>query len=91
MQTNLDKKASSGSRPYALRDRLISGLGFILISVCMSGVMFAVMVALNTGLTREYLKLWLSAWEIGAVVSAPTAAIVIPPIVRWQNSLRSSG
>ena len=62
--------------------------GNLIISLTMSGVMSAVMIAVNTGFGSGYLRAVAVSWILGAVVSFPTALVVVPPVIRWQSRHR---
>ena len=59
--------------------------GNAIISLIMSGVMSAVMIAANAGFGPGYLRAVGISWVIGAAVSFPTALVVVPPVIRWQT------
>ncbi len=50
--------------------------------------MSGVMVILNGGLGPDTFEAWLKAWAVGLLVSFPTAALIVPPVVRWTKRLR---
>jgi hypothetical protein len=62
-------------------------LGAAMISAVMSGIMSAVMIALNLGFGPEYPGVWLQSWALGFLVSFPTARLIVPPVVRWQQQI----
>ena len=59
--------------------------GNAIISIVMSGVMSAVMIAANAGFGTGYIRTVAFSWLIGSAVSFPTALMVVPPVIRWQS------
>jgi hypothetical protein len=64
--------------------------GNAIISLVMSGVMSVFMIAVNAGVGPGYLRAVSVSWILGAVVSFPTALVVVPPVIRWQSRQRTS-
>ena len=63
--------------------------GTAIISLVMSAVMSVLMVAVNAGFGPGYIRAVLSSWLLGAVVSFPTALVVVPAVIRWQSRYRT--
>ena len=64
--------------------------GNAIISLVMSAVMSVFMIAVNAGFGSGYLRAVIVSWLLGAIVSFPTALVVVPPVVRWQMRHRIS-
>lgn len=65
-----------------------SRLAALLISVAMSGVMSAVMVARAMGIGWGFPIAWIDAWLIGLAVSFPTASVIVPSVMRLTKRLQ---
>ena len=64
--------------------------GNAIISLVMSAVMSSVMIGVNAGFGSGYLRAVVTSWMLGALVSFPTALIVVPPVIRWQSRYRTA-
>ena len=64
--------------------------GNAIISLVMSAVMSAFMIAVKAGFGSGYLRAVIVSWLLGAIVSFPTALVVVPPVIRWQTRNRTS-
>ena len=64
--------------------------GNAIISLAMSAVMSAFMIAVNAGFGSGYFRAVFFSWLLGAAVSFPTALVVVPPVIRWQLRHRTS-
>ena len=64
--------------------------GNAIISLVMSAVMSVVMITVNAGFGAGYLRAIFFSWMLSAVVSFPTALVVVPPVIRWQSRHRAS-
>lgn len=69
-----------------VQPRWVPVVGIAIISLVLSVVMSAFMVAVNVGFGSAYGVAVLINAGLGFVVSFPTALVVVPLVVRWQMS-----
>ena len=76
-------------RPMAFRYSRAELTGNAIISLVMAcHVVF--MIVVNAGFGSGYLRAVIVSWLLGAIISFPTALVVVPPVIRWQTRHRTS-
>jgi uncharacterized membrane protein required for colicin V production len=67
--------------------QLANRLATLQIAFTMSGFMSGIMVAVNHGLSGDFLHSWLRNWIIAFAVAYPTATAIVPLSRRWVEKV----
>jgi len=57
----------------------------IAVSIAMTVVMTGGMLLVHLGYSDKFLKLWLSDFLVGCLISIPTGLLIVPIISKWVD------
>jgi uncharacterized membrane protein required for colicin V production len=67
--------------------QLANRLATLQIAFTMSGLMSGSMVAVNHGLSGDFLHSWLRNWMVAFAVAYPTATAIVPLSRKWVEKV----